>query len=174
MADNAKTLENGFAKGRQMIEDVIFNSLADAADALLLRVATTRQFIGFTGNTQTSYACGVYVNGQLQHVAVQRNWNAPPMRGKVHKGKIVFLDNPYEGFPRAVKGKVDIVEDDGLELSLRQLEAYKAPKKGLALMMTTGTEYSVYLETVQKLDVLTNLYNQAARIINRNWKKVDA
>ena len=170
--DNAKTLENGFAKGLRMIEDVLFNSLANAADALLLRVATNRQFIGFTGNTQTSYACGVYVNGKLEHVSVQRNWNQPPFRMKVRKGKVVFLGNPYEGQPRAVKGQVDIVENHGLVLSLRQIEEYKAPRKGLAIMMTTGTEYSVYIEQAMSLDVLTNTFKDAARIINQNWKKI--
>lgn len=171
--DNAKTLENGFAKGLRMIEDVLFNSLANAADALLLRVATNRQFIGFTGNTQTSYACGVYVNGKLEHVSVQRNWSQPPFRMKVRKGKVVFLGNPYEGRPRAVTGQVDIVENHGLVLSLKQLEEYKAPKKGLALMMTTGTEYSVYIEQAMSLDVLTNTFKDAARIINQNWKKIE-
>ena len=172
--DNQKTLENGFAKGLRMIEDVLFNSLADSADALLLRVATTRQFIGFTGNTQTSYACGVYVNGRLEHVSVQRNWNSPTIRMKVRKGKVVFLENPYEGRPRAVKGMVDIEENHGLALSLKQIQEYKAPKKGLALMMTTGTEYSVYIETAMSLDVLTNCFREAPAIIDRNWKKIES
>lgn len=170
--DNAKTLENGFAEGLRIIEDVLYNSFADAADALLVRVATNRQFIGFTGNTQTSYACGVYVNGRLVHVAVQHNWNEPPIRMKVRKGKVVFLSNPYEGRPRVVEGKVDIVENYGLALSLKQLEEYKAPRKGLAIMMTTGTEYSVYIEQAMSLDVLTNTFKDAARIINQNWKKI--
>lgn len=172
--DNAKVLENGFAKGMRMIEDVIYNSLADSADALLIRVATNRQFIGFTGNTQTSYACGIYVNGRLAHVSVQRNWNSQPFRMKVRKGKIVFMNNPYEGQPRAVKGQVDIEENHGLVLSLKQLEEYKAPKKGLALMMTTGTEYSLYIEQAMSLDVLTNTFKDAPRILDRNWKKVDS
>jgi len=174
MRDNAKTLENGFAEMQRKIEDTLFNSLANAADALLLRVATTRQFIGFTGNTQTSYACGVYVNGKLEHVSVQRTWNSPPMRAKIRRGQVVYLSNPYEGVPRAVKGQVDTETDYGLDLSIRQLEEYKAPKKGLAIMMTTGTEYSVYVEQVQRLDVLTNLWLQAGRILERNWKKIDA
>ena len=172
--DNAKILENGFAKGYQMIEDILFNSLANSLDALLIRVATNRQFIGFTGNTQTSYAGGVYVNGRLEHVAVQRNWNSKPVRMKVRKGSVVYLTHPYEGSPRAVKGQVDIEEDDGLTLSLKQLEEYKAPKRGLALMITTGTEYSVYIESVMNLDVLTNTFKEAATIINRNWKKIDS
>lgn len=171
--DNAKTLENGFAKGLRIIEDVLFNSLANAADDLLRRVATNRQFIGFTGNTQTSYACGAYVNGRLEHVAVQQNWNEPTRRMKVRKGKVVFLSNPYEGHPRAVKGQVDIVENHGLVLSLKQLEEYKAPKKGLAIMMTTGTEYSVYIEENMSLDVLTLTFKDAPRIIERNWKKIE-
>lgn len=172
--DNAKTLENGLAKGLRMIEDVLFNSLANAADDLLVRVSTNRQFVGFTGNTQTSYACGVYVNGRLEHVAVQRNWNEPPRRMKVRKGKVVFLSNPYEGHPRAVKGQVDIEENHGLILSLKQLQEYKAPRKGLALMMTTGTEYSVYIEQAMSLDVLTNTFKDAPRIIERNWKRIDS
>ena len=171
--DNAKTLDNGFAKGLRIIEDVLFNSLANAADDLLRRVATNRQFIGFTGNTQTSYACGAYVNGRLEHVAVQQNWNEPTRRMKVRKGKVVFLSNPYEGHPRAVKGQVDIVENHGLVLSLKQLEEYKAPKKGLAIMMTTGTEYSVYIEENMSLDVLTLTFKDAPRIIERNWKKIE-
>jgi len=173
MSDNAKTLENGFAKGYRMIEDVLFNSLADAADKLLVRAATNRQFVGFTGNTQTSYACGVYVNGRLEHVSVQQNWGMPPKRMKVRRGQVVYLSNPYEGHPRAVKGAVDIETDYGLELSLRQIEQYKAPKKGIALMMTTGTEYSVYIEQAMSLDVLTNTFKDAKRILDASWKKID-
>ena len=178
--DNAKVLENGFAKGMRMIEDVLYNSFADSADALLLRVATNRQFIGFTGNTQTSYACGVYVNGRLVHVSVQRNWNTPPFRMKVRKGKVVYMSNPYEGHPRAVKGQVDIEENHGLALSLKQLEEPpsqllgKVSRNGVAFVITTGTEYSVYIEQNMSLDVLTNTYKEAARIIERNWRKIDS
>ena len=139
-----------------------------------MRVATNRQFIGFTGNTQTSYACGVYVNGTLEHVSVQKNWNTPPFRVKVRNGHFVYMTNPYEGRPRGVTGKVDTETDYGLELSLKQLEEYKPPKKGLALMMTTGTEYSVYIEQAMSLDVLTNTFKEAARIIEQNWKKIDS
>ena len=173
MSDNAKTLENGFAKGLRMIEDVLYNSLTAAAEKLLVRVSSNRQFMGFTGNTQTSYAGGVYVNGRLAGVCVQKNWNTPPLRAKVRRGRVVYLTNPYEGRPRRVVGMVDIEDDYGLSLSLKQLEEYKAPKKGLALMMTTGTEYSVYIEQAMSLDVLTNTFRDAPRILEENWKKID-
>lgn len=172
--DNARILENGFAKGLEMIEDLIYNSLADAADKLLVRAASNRQFVGFTGNTQTSYACGIYVNGSLVHVSVQKEWNQPPIRMKVRKGQFVFLTNPYEGFKRGVRGQVEIEEPFGLQLSMKQLQEYKAPRKGLAIMMTTGTEYSLYIEQAMNLDVLTNTFNDAANIINSSWRKLDS
>lgn len=171
--DNIKTLENGFAKGVRMIEDVIFNSLADAADKLLVRASTNRQFRGFTGNTQTSYACGLYQYGKLVHVSVQRNWNEPPRRIKIAKGKSVYLKNPYEGHARKITGKADVTEEYGIELSLKYLQEYKAPKKGIALVMTTGTEYSEYIEQSLNLDVLTNTYKDALSIINSSWKKIN-
>ena len=172
--DNAKVLENGFAKALEIIQDTIFNSLMDAAEKILVRVASNRQFIGFTGNTQTSYMAGVYQNGRLAGVVNQKNWNEPPRRGKVRKGRVVFLSNPYEGRPRAVKGQVDISDDYGAQTSIKFLESYnKAPNKGFALVVTTGTEYSVYIEQNQQLDVLTNTYMQAADIINRSWRKID-
>ena len=172
--DNARVLENGFAKGLRMIEDTIYNSLLDAADRLLIRVATNRQFVGFTGNTQTSYMAGIYQYGHLVGVVYQNNWKEPTRRMKVRKGKVVYLANPYEGHPRAVEGKVDIGENHGIQTSIKFLEGYKAPRKGFALVVTTGTEYSVYIEQAMHLDVLTNTYMNAAEIINRSWRKIDS
>ena len=169
---NARVLKDGFAKGLRMIEHVLRDSLADAADKLLVRVSSNRQFVGFTGNTQTSYACGVYINGVLVHVSIQKNWNDAPRRMKVRRGRIVYLSNPYEGRPRAVRGMADIETDYGITLSLRQLSEYKAPRRGVALMMTTGTEYSVYIEQSMSLDVLTNTYRDAPRILESSWKKI--
>lgn len=170
--DNAKTLENGFAKGLRIIEDVIFNSLMDAAEKILVRVATNRQFVGFTGNTQTSYMVGVYQYGTLVGMVEQKNWTEPTRRMKVQKGKIVFLSNPYEGQPRVVEGMVDIGENHGRITSIKFLENYKASKKGFAFVVTTGTEYSEYIETVRHFDVLTNTYMQAAELIERSWRKI--
>lgn len=171
-ADNEKVLDNGFAEGLRIIEDILYDSLVSAAERLFVRVSTNRQFIGFTGNTQTSYACGIYVKGILRDVLVQNNWSGKPLRMKVRKGEFVYMTHPYEGRSRGVTGKVDIVERYGLDLSVKQLKEYKAPKKGIALMMTTGTEYSVYIEQSMSLDVLTNTFKDAPRIIESNWKKI--
>jgi hypothetical protein len=168
--DNAKVLKDGFAKGLKMIEDTLYKSLSDVAEKLLVRVASNRQFTGFTGNTQTSYACGVYVNGKLISVIFQHNWDVPTRRMKVRKGQVVYLAEPYEGGARAVKGQVDIVENHGKPLSIRQIEEYRAPRHGIALMMTTGTEYSTFIEEVLGKDVLTRTFIDAERVLKQSWK----
>lgn len=173
MKDNAKTLENGFAKGIRMIEDVLYNSLIDAADNFLMMANANRQFVGFTGNTQTSYTAGVYMYGRLQGIVYQTSSTQPTRRMKIPKGKTVFLNNPYEGHPRAVTGMVDIYENHGLVTSVKFLEGYKIGRKGLGIVITTGTEYSEYIEQVRHLDVLTNTFKDAARILEKNWKKIE-
>lgn len=173
MKDNEKTLENGFAKAYRMIEDVLYNSFMDAAAHLLVRANSNRQFVGFTGNTQTSYMAGVYIDGRLAGIVQQRENNQPPRRIKIRKGQTVYLTNPYEGRPRAVKGTVETSDDYGSETSLKFLQGYKPPRNAVSIVLTTGTEYSEYLEQVRNLDVLTNTYRNAARIIEQNWKKID-
>lgn len=171
--NNERVLKFGFSQAKRIIEARLQQSLMAAADALLLEVVKNREFPGFTGNTQTSYACGVYLNGVLVHAVFQKTWTDPPVRMKVRKGKAVFLSRPYEGDARDVTGAVDIVENHGRTLSMRQLEEFRAPRKGLALMMTTGTEYSVFIENVLDMDVLTKTFLDAGSVINRSWKTID-
>lgn len=175
--DNAAILKKGFEKAMKMIDDKLFLSLWDSAVAMLKHVGDihpTQGWKGFTGNTQTSYACGIYMYGRLEGVVTQDNWHEPTRRRKIDEGKWVYLRVPYEGRPRARKGMVPIVDNHGLHLSLDFLENYKAPKKHIALVMTTGTEYSEWLETSMGLDVLTNTYMMSARIIDSQWKKIDS
>lgn len=172
MPSNERTLENGFAKAYRIIEDTLYNSLSDAAEKLLVRASTNRQFIGFTGNTQTSYMAGIYVGGRLAGIVYQQNWTAPPVRAKIPKGKTIFLQYPYEGRERGVTGRVDIGEPFGAETSLKFLQNHKVPSKSVGLVLTTGTEYSEYIESVQRLDVLTNTFGDAARILDASWRKI--
>lgn len=173
--DNAKTLKDGFAKGLKMIEDTIFESLWNSGVAILKflgDIHPLQGWEGFTGNTQTSYACGIYMDGSLEGIITQDNWHDTPRRLKVRKGEAAYLKNPYEGSPRAVKGSVDVSSDTGLETSIGFLQTYKAPKGKVSIVVTTGTEYSEYIESVRKLDVLTRTYMEAPRLINANWKKI--
>ena len=169
---NKDVLEKGLAKGLAMIDDVIVQSLRQSCMDLLKEVQRHREFEGFTGQTQTSYMGGLYVNGKLLALFNERNWLERTRRSKVPKGKFVWLDNPYEGGPRGVLGAVDIADPSGTSLSTKLLKEYKAPDRGFAIVITTGTEYSELLESVRHLDVLTGTYMEAANIIERNWKKI--
>lgn len=173
MKDNAKTLENGFAKGMEMIEDIIVNSIISAVQQMLKELPMKIGFSGFTGQTQTSYMAGIYVYGSLRYIVTQKNWTKNPVRGKLKKGQTVFLANPYEGQNKTRKGYVDVGDPSGASTSLQFLRSYNASKKGISLVVTTGTEYSEFLETMFRLDVLTRTFTDAPRILNQNWKKID-
>ena len=56
---NSKVLKKGFALFDKAIEDYMIETLTNSGELLLAAVARNRTFTGFTGNTQTSYACGI-------------------------------------------------------------------------------------------------------------------
>lgn len=167
---NKQVLDNGFAAFGKAINQYMIDRLTDAAEELLVAVARNRTFVGFTGNTQTSYACGVYVNGTCQNIVLQSNWLEPPKRLKVRHGELVYLENPYEWIPRAVRGSVDVDNEFGQDTSVRFLLEHKCPKDGWGLVMTTGTEYSEFLETIYGYDVLTSTAEEAYGIISKSFK----
>ena len=172
--NNAKILRDGLEKGYNMIINHLYKQMYGFCERLLLEVPKHREYYGFTGNTQTSYACGIYVDGSLEGIVVQNNWNTAPLREKVPMNVWVYLRQPYEGRSRSVRGKVRISGAPyGLETSINFLRKYRAPKNKLCIIMTTGTEYSEFLEAVRNIDVLTGTYEAAHEILKNGWKKMD-
>lgn len=172
MSSNSSILRKGFAKGIRDIELLLRTSLHWAAVELVYTALHNRTFTSFTGNTQTSYMCGIYVNGRLVEVVDSSSDYPNPVRHKVHRGQRVFLPTPYEGKARSVTGTISTDGGYGSETSLKFLSSYRAPRKGIALVMTTGTEYSEYIEVSRGLDVLTKTYNDAPKILSKNWRKI--
>lgn len=92
---------------------------------------------------------------------------------KVPKGIRVFLNKPYEGNPRAVTGRVDVDDLYGKDSSFDFLKSYKGfPNKSFGIVMTTGTEYSGYIESVHNLNVLTDTFQRAKQILSKNLKPI--
>lgn len=172
MSSNEQVLNKGFAAGLKLIDYALLQSLREAARKLLYYVPIGREFQGFTGNTQTSYMCGIYMDGALVDIVKETTWTRPPVRPKIAKGKTAYLQYPYEGRSRRVTGAVNVTDDYGSNTSEAFLRSYQAPPKGLALVMTTGTEYSELLESVRHLDVLTHTYQVAAQKIASSWKSI--
>ena len=157
MANNKAALDKGFKKAKELIFGHLYDQCIRLCDALVRDALNGREFQSFTGNTITSFACGIYVDGTLRYMIASGENMAAPVHAKIQNGQTVYLNNPYEGSPRSATGKVDIVYDlTGTETSFRILQGFSPSNKGLSIVMTTGTEYSTYLESVYHLNVLSN------------------
>lgn len=157
MGNNKAALDKVFKKAQEIIFGHLYDQCISLCDALVNDALNKREFQSFTGNTITSFACGIYVDGVLSYIVASGQNMKAPVHAKVQKGELVFLDNPYEGKPRSVRGKVDIVYDmSGMETSFAILNGMASSRKGLSIIMTTGTEYSAYLESVHKMNVISD------------------
>lgn len=170
---NRKAFKAGMKKSHRIIYTHVQDILSSACERLLSDAVQSKEFQGFTGNTQTSYACGIYMDGKLAYCSFQESWNRPPVRLKVEKGKYVYLSHPYEGHARGVRGKTDVDSLYGSDTSLNFLKSYtNVPKKGFSIVMCTGTEYSEYIESSRNLNVLTETWQRARQILLQNLKPI--
>lgn len=172
--NNKATLDKGFAKGLTIIRQYMIVSLTEICMKCLAKVAENREFQGWSGNTQTSYMGGIYVGGRLVKIVNQENWHRPALRRKLRKGEWGHLKDPYEGSARSVQGKVETNGGLGVNTSRKFLSSYtRCPKNGFAMVITTGTEYSEYLEQALDLDVLTKTYIDAPPILMTGFKPME-
>ena len=157
MANNKAALDSGFKKAKEIIFGHLYDQSIKLCDALVRDALNKREFVSFTGNTITSFACGIYVDGDLNYMVASGENMAAPVHAKVQKGEYVYLSNPYEGEPRGVIGKVDIrYNASGMDTAFGILQGIGSPPKGISIVMTTGTEYSTYLEIVHDFNVLSD------------------
>ena len=107
MDDNRKVFDAGWKRAQRIINNYLYGLVEHSCANLIDHALKEREFDGFTGNTQTSYACGIYYNGGLMGIVIAGNAMRKPVHVKVRKGERVFLRRPYEGKPRSVIGRVD-------------------------------------------------------------------
>ena len=110
-------------------------------------------FKNLTGNTITSFAYGIYLNKELQNIGLYDGKSA--IRWKLTGGE-VFKGIDYDGNEREMF-YAEIATDSGYgkNTSIDFLENY-VPSGYYAIVFTTGTEYSVFLENKLKENVLSN------------------
>lgn len=154
---NKTALDQGFKKAKDLIFSHLYDESIKFCNELVIDAIFKSGFQSFTGNTITSFTCGIYVDGSLNYMVASGEDMDAPVHAKVEKGETVYLTNPYEGKPRAVTGKVDIkYQLSGMETSFKILQSFTPSGKGISIIMTTGTEYSTYIENVYKLNVLSD------------------
>lgn len=171
--DNSKAFDTGIKKARQIIGGHIFDCLTKACEQLTDNaVKNYRSPIGsFTGNTITSYACGLYMNGALSYYYSNGSKMKSPIRVKLTKGETAYLSPDYGGRNRRFTGKTDTDKGFGEDFSFKFLTRYKSKaKNGFEVVVCSGTEYSSYIENVWHGNVLTDTFEHAPKILSNNFK----
>lgn len=146
----------GLAIAKEKIHLVLLRRIAEYGEYLLEDARFRGEYTSFTGNTLTSLAFGLYENNVLLD-AVFISGLKPPVHAKVREGSFTYLVHPYEGPARGVSGGIEVVDAWGDETSLRTLKAV-CPKGGNGIVITTGTEYSTFLEQTKNLNVLSDTF----------------
>lgn len=170
---SVKNNKQAFMKGLKIAEEkihfVLLRWLAEYGQELLDDARFRAEYQSFTGNTLTSLAFGLYQNTVLEDVVFISGLKAP-VRIKVQKGDYVYLETPYQGSPRGVRGQVEIYDDTGVETSIRTLQGV-CPKGGNGIVVTTGTEYSTFLENFYNVNVLSDTFLEAQNNVLRDMKQ---
>ena len=158
-----------FAEARKLMRAEVEKTSTDALDSVCDRLIedalAEKGYKNFTGNTVTSYTCGLYVNGRLTYFIQSQGRLKPPIRVKLRAGEYYYAMPDYDGRYRGFRGIVDTNGGFGTNTAMEFLFGYKAPQRGIALVMTTGTEYSEFLETEWDKNVLTDTYQNARKIL---------
>lgn len=144
-------------------------TLETIAHALVKDALLNRGFMSFTGNTITSYTVGIYLNGTLNTIVSSFDELKHPVHIKIRKGQFVYLESPYEGEPRVRRGAVEVDNKGwGIDTALEFLRNFKISKRiPVAMVMTTGTEYSFWIEQ-NNLNVLAITAENARQIFLSN------
>lgn len=167
----SKDVADIIKKARDLIYESVYLTLLDAAKVAVREAAETRVFQQFTGQTVSSYACGVYMQGKLVEYIVN---DSITVHVKIRENEAVRLENPVEGKARTVKGQVVVYNDSGVELSvdiLTQMQS-RFGRNDFGLILTTGTEYSIYLEKFRHLDVLSQMKKELPGILKNNLQPI--
>lgn len=182
---NEEVLRNGLKKAQAIILRHIVDQLKPICIELLASADMHRTYFGFTGNTQTSYMCMIYVNRSVREIITrlphtlsdperkiveQDKYDEVPKMKKVPYGEWVYIREPYEFVGRSVFGRVQVDGLYGADSSREFLKNY-TPESDIAIVMTTGTEYSVYLEEARHLDVLSGAHYDAPKILKEGLFK---
>ena len=167
MSANGNAIKSGKDKALKAIREYMARVSPQVAEHLIIEAENSKEYNDFTGNTVTSYSVGIYKGGNLTDIVFDDNLRER-LREKVKKREVVTLRETYDGRTDVtIVGQVNVTSETGLEFSEKFLQTV-FPKGGTGIVMTTGTEYSTFLEKVRNLDVLTNAFNNA-REVALNW-----
>lgn len=173
MSNNTAALERGIKKAKQIMRERIELCLVNEANKLALKAYESylSPFMGFTGNTWTGTAVGVYSQGKLIYYITTRmidNMPAPVMN-KLRLGKPVFLEKPYGyimegiGKDRSFGAFVDTDGGNSEKDAIEFLESHSIGSK-YGITVVNGSEYANYIENSMGGDVIIGTHHYAGRL----------
>lgn len=167
--DNSVLFDEGMKKAKEIISGHIFDLLVKCCEDLIQDAVQNKSgFRNLTGNTITSYACGLFMDGKFSYFVCSGDSMAQPVRVKLTKGE-TFVGISYDNQNRRFTGTVETDKGFGEAFSFNFLKRYKSKaRNGFEIVMCTGTEYSTYLENVLNADVLTGTFQRAQNTLSRN------
>lgn len=156
-------------KMSEVIGDILYLQMLNSASSILSDAATRKKYKNLTGNTLTSLSAGLFVGKKLKTIVNVRSvMSLPdPTRPKISSEGGSYEFSIYQsGRRKRLWGnllKNNFIEADdtefGFERAMNVLKAY-SPNNEFELVITTGTEYSAYLQYVKNLNVLLETFKQ--------------
>ena len=153
-----------YIKLKQIVRDTLLPKFRQAAVNLLVDAMGRKEFGDLTGNTLTSYVAGIYENGILYNTITLLDvayLEHPVLEKLSNDDGIVQIERYDDGHIVTINTNSFVNTDKrfGVETAKDFLVKYTPPNpKGFSLVITTGTEYSEYIEETRKLNVLTETF----------------
>ena len=145
---NRTALKKGFDTFRQKLELVAMSAILKKGISVIQTEYDSKGWQGFTGNAQLSYGFFLYDGkGGLWDKYLTLDHHRSPIMPKIDEGRTVWLEEPYEGESRRVKGKARL-ETATAEAAMKAIEAKPQRRRGKVLWrgrFTLGVEYEPYL-----------------------------
>jgi hypothetical protein len=176
MKDNAALFDKGMTKATKLISQHLSKMLSGAADGLVADALERRIYSGhnMTGNTATSYAAGVYVNGSLQKV--HRDGRMKPLQRKLTVGQRFSAGRErWDGDvqERTFTAGVQTDGDYGYSSVRDWLQGLIPIKDGFQICVMSGVEYALFQERECDIDVLTSTFMEAPAIIQSYIRPIE-
>lgn len=171
-SENLKAFKNGISLFKNKLNNVMPIYLAELAFRLIQNAIKSKTWTGFTGNAQTSFAVGVYVDGKVVNIVDGTDYeNREAIMKKIRYGQRVFLKHPFEGNSRAVIGKVEVTDEKATETSRRFIRNKRPTSKGYSIIVTIGAEYYAFIDN--NLFAMRNTYDITDSLLNEVvWKRI--
>lgn len=170
MIDIEKQFDIGIQTAYNLMYNQQLNSIVSYCRNLVNVVLPAQKgYNNQTGNTVTSYSFGVYYNGKFVYFGT--NGMKDPVRAKLKKGE-TWSGTNYDGYNVRITGGIDTDGGYGEDTSYHFLRSYTPRGNSFSVVVTTGTEYSTYLENKKHLNVLTDSIDKVSSDFIGSFKPI--